>query len=330
MLLNQLRPCSSPAFYLRFIVCIQIFFLLPCFIFAGGRTEESLPSLPPLELTEPVVAPSNENRGEIILRALAKAYPDRIGGVEFFDGDWTITVYNERFYYSGGRLLPASLKDQISDYAPLPFYNYLKELPPWIAPTEEESARMREQDRFRENRQIKRSSHFYDTLWRSRNRDEAYDRVKQIRFLGHNILVHYSILSQLSLVEDQILKTAKTNAAVRQWVSNLSSLDSWNWRNIASGGSRSYHSYGAAIDLLPKSLGGLETYWFWTARSTPDWWTVPYSSRFHPPDEVIKAFENFGFIWGGKWRFFDTMHFEYRPEILDLSGIQRMDLRNLP
>ena len=36
---------------------------------------------------------------------------------------------------------------------------------------------------------------------------------------------------------------------------------------------------------------------------------------------VIKTFESFGFIWGGKWGNFDTMHFEYRPEIFVLSSI---------
>jgi len=25
------------------------------------------------------------------------------------------------------------------------------------------------------------------------------------------------------------------------------------------------------------------------------------------------------FIWGGRWYHFDTMHFEYRPELLDAS-----------
>jgi hypothetical protein len=35
-----------------------------------------------------------------------------------------------------------------------------------------------------------------------------------------------------------------------------------------------------------------------------------------PPAAVIGAFEKQGFVWGGKWLFFDTMHFEYRPEIL--------------
>jgi D-alanyl-D-alanine carboxypeptidase len=27
-------------------------------------------------------------------------------------------------------------------------------------------------------------------------------------------------------------------------------------------------------------------------------------------------FEQHGFIWGGKWYHYDTMHFEYRPEII--------------
>ncbi|MDR1839603.1 MAG: M15 family metallopeptidase, partial [Treponema sp.] len=39
------------------------------------------------------------------------------------------------------------------------------------------------------------------------------------------------------------------------------------------------------------------------------------------PQKVIKIFETYGFIWGGKWLFFDTMHFEYRPEILIFNGM---------
>jgi hypothetical protein len=305
-------------------------------VFAGGSLEK-LPSLMPVgKIKGPSVqettAPPQElivSRGETVLEALSAAYPDRTGKPEFLDGDWTITVYGEKFYFSEGRLLPASLRDKLNEYVPIPFYNYQKELPPWTAPTEEESARLREQEKNRESRQLKRSSHFYDALWRTRSKDEAWEHIKQIIFLGHKIQVHYSILVDLSLVEERILREAKTNAAVRQWIGSINSADGWNWRNIASSQSRSYHAYGAAIDLLPKSLGGRETYWLWTARHTPDWWTVPYSRRLHPPDEVIKAFEAFGFVWGGKWRFYDTMHFEYRPEILLLSGIGTLDKREL-
>ena len=313
-----------------------LIFLFPLWAaFAGGGTESLRPSLPaperagiPSAAGEAVDA-TQRNRGETVLKAMASAYPDRVEKVEFLDGDWTILVYGERFFFTGGRLLPASLRDEMNEYAPQSFYNYEKELPPWVRPTEEESARIMEQQRLRETRQAKRSPHFYETLWRSRNRDEAWEHIKQIRFSGIPVQVHYSILVNLSLVEEQILRTAKTNSTVRQWINNLGSVTGWEWRNIASSQNRSYHAYGAAIDFIPKSYGGLEAYWLWTARVTPEWWNVPYSRRFHPPDEVIKTFESFGFIWGGKWRYYDTIHFEYRPEILVLSGIPQMDPRDL-
>jgi len=270
-----------------------------------------------------------DDRPEQILHAIARAYPDRVTDPEYRDGDWSIEVYGKRFYYAEGRLLPSSLRESKSEYDPLPFYDYRKDLPPWQPPTAEESARIKEQEAQRRARPPKRSSHFYDELWRTHNQDEAWQHVKQILFLGHQVKVHYSILEELCLVEEQILRIAKTNAAVRQWIDDLKSIDGWNWRNISSTQSRSFHAYGAAIDLLPKSLMGLESYWLWTARSVPEWWTVPYAKRFHPPEEVIRAFESFGFIWGGKWRYYDTMHFEYRPEILVLNGITGSDPRDL-
>jgi hypothetical protein len=37
---------------------------------------------------------------------------------------------------------------------------------------------------------------------------------------------------------------------------------------------------------------------------------------------VVRYFEDEGFVWGGKWLMFDTIHFEYRPEILVLNGLR--------
>ena len=41
---------------------------------------------------------------------------------------------------------------------------------------------------------------------------------------------------------------------------------------------------------------------------------APYVDRI--PTEIVAVFERHGFIWGGRWAHYDTMHFEYRPELL--------------
>ena len=270
------------------------------------------------------------NRAEMVMKALSAAYPDRCSPAEYRNGDWALFLAGQWFYYADGRLLPEPLRYRFGEYTGQPFYNYVAELPPWTPPGPEESERMRGMTANREQQArstIQRSNHFYEALLRVHNRDESWDRVKQIRFLGFPVMVHYSILMQLSLVEERILTEAKTNAEVRQWINNISQVEGWSWRNIAASQSRSFHAYGTAIDIIPKSTGGLATYWQWTAQTNPEWWTVPYSRRLHPPLPVIRAFEAFGFIWGGKWVVYDTMHFEYRPEILIFSNIPMANLR---
>ena len=275
-------------------------------------------------------------RAEEVMKALSAAYPGRIGAAAYRDGDWAVPVRNLRpgggtapaetwFYYAGGRLLPEELRDEAAGYDPQPFYKYPAELPAWELTGPEEEARLRALSRRRRDNPQKRSQHFFDALWRAGSRNEAWDRVKSIRFLGRPVLVHYMILEELSMVEEQILAKAKTNPQVQQWINSLDTLDGWNWRNIADSRSRSFHAYGAALDLLPKLPGGREAYWLWASRRTPEWWTIPYDKRIHPPEEVIRAFESQGFIWGGKWLFFDTMHFEYRPEILILNRLPISD-----
>jgi hypothetical protein len=53
-------------------------------------------------------------------------------------------------------------------------------------------------------------------------------------------------------------------------------------------------------------------YWQW---SKPDA-DGRFSYKNEIPWEIVEIFERHGFIWGGKWYHYDTMHFEYRPEIL--------------
>jgi hypothetical protein len=167
----------------------------------------------------------------------------------------------------------------------------------------------------------KRSPHFFDELWRAHDRAESDKRVKTMRFLGRSVTVHYLILESLSLIEEEILAAGRADPQIQTWINNISSLEGWMWRNIADTQSRSFHAYGLAVDILPRSYDGKETYWLWTARNRSDWWNISYNGRYQPPEAAIKTFEKYGFVWGGKWLYFDTMHFEYRPEVLILSGI---------
>jgi hypothetical protein len=77
-------------------------------------------------------------------------------------------------------------------------------------------------------------------------------------------------------------------------------------RAVADTGEPSPHSYGIAIDL---NLA-FSDYWFWR----PHDGVIAYRNRM--PQEIVAIFEKHGFIWGGKWYHYDTMHFEYRPELL--------------
>jgi hypothetical protein len=80
----------------------------------------------------------------------------------------------------------------------------------------------------------------------------------------------------------------------------------YNCRAVADTGEPSPHSYGIAIDL---NLA-FSDYWYWR----PHGGLIAYRNRM--PEEIVAIFEKHGFIWGGKWYHFDTMHFEYRPELL--------------
>jgi len=278
------------------------------------------------EFIEEVIVeePQPPSRAELVTRALVEAYPRRILKAEYRDGDWAVLVRDTWFYYANARMLPAHLRHRADEFSPIAFYhNYPQRLRPWTPPTPEQIARFSGIDAERAARRP-RAPYFFDTLYRAHNRAEAYERVKTLRFLGHSVLVHHAILEELSLVEARILAASRTDPEVRAWINNINSVVGWNWRNIGGTQSRSFHSYGVAIDILPRVSHGRAIFWRWAG---PEWWNIPHERRYHPPDVVIEAFQLYGFVWGGKWTFFDTMHFEFRPEVMILNGIEMSSVR---
>lgn len=80
------------------------------------------------------------------------------------------------------------------------------------------------------------------------------------------------------------------------------------WRTVAGTHRPSAHAFGIAVDIDASA----SDYWRWAG---PRGGAIPtYRNRI--PLEIVRIFERHGFIWGGKWSHFDTMHFEYRPELL--------------
>lgn len=264
-----------------------------------GKTQDAIPST--------LTILDNLQAQQELMLTFAKAYPDKIGAVEFLNGDWTMQVNGRRFYFAKGRFLPEEMRDKWEDYLPYDFYAY-----PWTGTAEDR--------RFAFDNPVYSvgSSFLYDTLYASSSEEASWEFQVKYNFFGVKMLINSQIRHLLDRIVERISIASRTDPSINEWIAELQTNPptGWNWRIIANTNRRSNHSYGIAIDLLPKNLKGRYTYWVWEASETVD-----RETYYMPPDSVIKIFENFGFVWGGGWALIDTMHFEYRPEILILSGL---------
>ena len=82
----------------------------------------------------------------------------------------------------------------------------------------------------------------------------------------------------------------------------------------------SMHGYAAAIDLNLKVRDDR----LWAGKGK----TIPCNNWM--PREIVDIFERHGFIWGGEWCHYDTMHFEYRPELVSTPSAPLQPARAKP
>jgi hypothetical protein len=87
----------------------------------------------------------------------------------------------------------------------------------------------------------------------------------------------------------------------------------FNWRRVSGAKNMSVHSFGAAIDLNTK----FADYWIWSGGKPGR--VKTFANKY--PLEIVEIFERHGFIWGGRWYHYDTMHFEYRPELTAIAKV---------
>jgi flavodoxin len=269
-------------------------------------------------------------RAEYVVKAYAFAYPDRITEAAFRDGDWAFLMDGVWYYYAESRILPEDERGNFEAYRPQQYYRYWleDEAPAW------QNLKSGSADwRASINRRFQFSNSwrggfstrglplypFFEKLVQIHSRAEAQSRLRPITIFGRKLDVHYQLVTPLARVQEQILALSKTDRAVQDWLDSITNITCWNWRNIAGTERRSYHAYAYAVDLEMRPRAGYETYWQWTQAKGIDFRSVPRDKLLQPPSVVVRVFEDNGFIWGGKWPMYDTMHFEYRPEILLLS-----------
>ncbi len=257
---------------------------------------------------------------EDIMQALYQAYPHRIQQIAFLNDDWALRIDDAWYYYAHGRFLPEAIHQNWEAFDPIPFYTYPEDLPPFSRPV----GRVREHlstiiERW-EADPPNRNPAFLNAIWEGHDRNTTSQNIKTTWFLGRQLTIHRSLLSVLASVEREVRFFAKEDPELAAYIESIDTVSGYNYREIANTKSLSYHSYGAAIDLLPDYYEQKYPYWLWASNVVDDWYDLPYEQRYMLPQSLVDIFERHGFLWGGKWLLFDTIHFEYRPEILLLNG----------
>jgi hypothetical protein len=230
------------------------------------------------------------------LDALVRAYPEQLAGYHSSDLIWRDGT---RMPLSDGRpnksfeemLRHGSILDQIRLPYPVGAVALLSEPQPQNDP-----GRIR-------NRA------FFDKAYGDCWRGEVAPRLVSVVWLpqswGHTIQV-----TSVNGVAEQIAKISNEldalPIAIKRFV--YPPAGTYNCRTVADTGQPSMHAWGAAIDINAAHAD----YWLWRRSGMIDAGQI---GRI--PAEIVEIFERHGFIWGGKWSHYDTMHFEYRPEMVN-------------
>ena len=245
-----------------------------------------------LAIMSPTLLLSQEAQRDPSLEALIAAYPDELATYDaatlyWRDGTAMPLSNDDRPKSFEKRLRNPSIKDQL-----------LLEYP--RDPLKEPPALDADPGRFRNNA-------FFERMYGNCKKGEVSPHLVQIVWLPKTWGKAIQITSvngvdrRLKAISDEI---DSLPAYIKRAAYPIAGT--YNCRAVADTGLPSPHGYGIAIDLNLR----FSDYWYWR----PNAKAVHYVNRM--PIEIVSIFERHGFIWGGKWYHFDTMHFEYRPEFL--------------
>lgn len=148
-----------------------------------------------------------------------------------------------------------------------------------------------------------RSEQLFKTLY-GKSEDEVRKQLVSVPWFGGN--VSFSSSNNAALQLEKVYKELKQHPELEKY---LKSAGTFYWRNVRGANRLSAHSYGIAIDIG----NGYNNYWLWSNKGADENQEIKYENNM--PVEIAEIFEKYGFVWGGRWYHYDTMHFEYRPEL---------------
>jgi hypothetical protein len=259
---------------------------------SGVPAEEGSPKSAAARPAPRLYGESPSKIGEYLAR-IAKAYPDF---VDRFDANF--------LYLRNGRALPISDGRTNKTFAELlsepdlddMFYaEYPAGASPVAPPVDFDPGRVR-------------YAPFFKAMYGDCARGQVRKRLRKIAWLprrsGSTIEVTRTngVDKALELVSAELDKLPRDLI-----VYAMPTAGTYNCRSIPGTSNVSMHSYGAAIDLNVAH----SAYWLWDKNRQRRTW------RNQMLLQIIRIFERYGFIWGGRWYHYDTMHFEYRPELLE-------------
>lgn len=229
-----------------------------------------------------------------ILTALTAGYPEALQGLEISsDQRLVVCLAGQKFIYDDGltktfeeRLDHPDIKDMF--YQTYPLANPTDRLPKDFDP-----------GRYR-------IEALFMALYGESESAVAKNCVA-VEFCGHSVKFNArcGAADALRAVSGDLTTLLAHKPELRAYVNKLAGT--FNWRKIAGTERLSEHSFGTAIDLNVEKAA----YWRWQSPTQMETF-----SRKNWPTEIIENFERHGFIWGGKWWHFDTMRFQYRPQII--------------
>lgn len=244
----------------------------------GESTNDDSITSEPIETVEARVPPQ--------FQALKEAYPDNI--VELKD-NYVILRSGEKIIYDDGkekdfigRLEDSDVEDMFYDVYALPNPEPAFQFDPGRS----------------------RSEALYKAMY-GNSASAVQKNLTNVEWLGQQVT-----LTSVNGAADSLRAVAKEIAHYPKLKPYLKSSGTFYWRPVRGAKRMSAHSYGIAFDI------GVEKsdYWQWKSGSNDENKKVAYSNQI--PRQLVEIFQKHGFIWGGAWYHFDTMHFEFRPELL--------------